>query len=115
MSIPQPSKEPHPAEIILQQLGGRRFIMMTGARDLGRGDDPHPHLNIRLRSNMTHARGTHVRITLKPSDTYHIEFFKMRMSGPRLGQITSIDQRSDVFAEDLQRVFTELTGLETHL
>ena len=65
------------AYTILSQLGGRRFLVMTGADKLmaaGRtARNPNPWLRIDLRRNP--ARMNRLKITLMPTDTYKVEFY----------------------------------------
>lgn len=105
---PQEPREPSVAKIILQQLGGNKFIAMTGARNflnLGNG------LSFRLPgSGFTKQGINYVNITLDPSDTYTIEFRRIRGS-----KNTIISTHNDIYYDVLQEVFTRVTGLETHL
>ena len=91
------------AETILSQLGGNRFVVMTGAKNLLKD---HNALSMRLPSRKV----THVRITLDPSDTYTVLFLRMRGY-----QVTEVARVSDVYADSLREVFTRYTGLETSL
>jgi len=94
------------ANTILQQLGGSRFLVMTGAKNLIGSDDS---LTMKIGSNA--AGVTHVRITLTKFDTYRMEFLKVRGT-----KITTLFGTSDlVYAEDLRRIFTAHTGLDTSL
>jgi hypothetical protein len=88
---------------ILAQLGGRRFMMMTGA--VVSGDEA--TLYVRFKGS-TVANKVHV--TLNGRDLYDVEFFKVRGVNAR-----SVKSLSDVYAEDLQRIFTDVTGLYTSL
>ena len=49
-------------------------------------------------------------MTLTPQDTYAVLFVKCRGI-----KNTVIAERDDAYAEDLRRVFTEVTGLDTSL
>lgn len=94
------------ANTILEQLGGRRFIAMTGAKDfLGDKD----LLAFRLPRG---ARGgiNKVRITLTPADLYDVQFYKMGSKS-----FTLLAQADNVDAAQLRQVFTRHTGLETSL
>lgn len=99
------------AETILAQLGGQRFVAMTGARNL-MSDDSRGlgSLTMKLPRQMTRDGITHVRITLQINDTYKVDFMKVR--GVNCATLQSC---LNVYAEDLQRIFTEVTGLDTHL
>lgn len=97
------------ARIILQQLGGQRFAVMTGATDFVSSDGA---LKFRLPSNLTKERATHMVVRLAPSDTYTLEL--LRWNGQKL-EFKMIKSVSDVHAENLREVFTDLTGLATSL
>ena len=61
------------AQTILQQLGGNKFIAMTGAKNLG---FTNKGLQMKIGRN---AKGvTHVIIELTSMDLYDIEFVKVR-------------------------------------
>ncbi len=92
---------------ILEQLGGRRFIAMTGARDLIGGND---YLMFRLPRGLAKNGINKIKITLHWTDTYIVEAM-------RLGPVAceTIEIADTVYAEDLQLVFTRLSGLDTHL
>lgn len=92
------------ANEILRQLGGRRFVMMTGAKHLI-GDTR--SLSFQIGRNKSAANG--VRITLTPADTYEVEFVSTR------GQRKVLKTFTDIYADDLQRIFTDYTGLVTSL
>ena len=93
------------ANTILAQLGGLRFIAMTGAREFVAVDSG-------LRFRVPRARDgiNLVRIVLEPSDTYAVEFRASRTTSEKL-----VHRAEDIYAEDLRRVFTDSTGLETNL
>jgi hypothetical protein len=97
------------AQTILAQLGGNRFIAMTGARNLvsdahcGRGS-----LSFKVGRN---ERGvTHVRITLQSNDLYRVESLKVR--GLNIATVADV---SGVYADQLRATFTAQTGLATSL
>ena len=57
---------------ILKQLGGNRFLAMTGAKQLTYDDNS---LNMKLSKNMSQAN--YLKITLNSLDTYDIRFYKV--------------------------------------
>lgn len=85
------------ANTILAQLGGGRFKMMTGANTFVGSADT---LRFRIARRI-------VAITLLPSDTYKVEVFTTK------GRLTGSE--TDIYVDQLQAVFTKLTGLHTHL
>jgi len=93
------------ANTILQQLGGRKFIAMTGAKDLMGGPD---FLAFRVGANP--KRVNKVRITLNAHDYYDVEFFHLRNM-----KATLLSRVEDVSVDMLRDVFTQNTGLYTSL
>lgn len=94
------------ANTILAQLGGNRFCAMTGAKNL-LGDAASLMFDIgRGATN----KANKVRVTLTPADVYTVEFFNYRSL-----TLKTVGKIEDVYAEDLQRVFTAETGLYTRL
>ena len=94
------------ANIIYNQLGANRFAMMTGAKNFVAGDD---FLMFSIGKNQSVYNK--VRITLTPDDLYDLEFFKMN----RLGDISKTQKFEGVYAEQLQDLFTQVTGLYTSM
>ena len=92
------------AETILAQLGGRKFLAMTGANALAW----HPSA---LSFHFPHNKGVnYCKITLTPMDTYDLEFGAIRK------HVYTVRKTIEgVYHDSLQEVFTEVTGLDTHL
>jgi hypothetical protein len=93
------------AETILSQLGGNRFIAMTGAKHLSSTPNS---LNMALPQNP--GRIQWVRIILDENDTYIVEFIRMVKRVP-----TTVTRVTDVYVDNLQEVFTRNTGFYTSL
>lgn len=94
------------ANTTIQQLGGRRFIAMTGAKNFYHYKNS---LSFRIGSGAT--RGVNlVKITLNGLDLYDLEFYRSR--GTKLKIVSSVE---NVYFDQLQTVFTENTGFYTHL
>lgn len=92
---------------ILRQLGGNRFVVMTGAKHLC---EVERGLGFQIPGNITKDGINAVKIVLEPSDTYTVKF--MRMTRTKLNVVAEV---SDVYCDMLQEVFTDRTGLYTHL
>ena len=90
---------------ILRQLGGNRFIAMTGARNFISSKHA---LSFKVMRNS--AGITHIVVTLNALDLYDLEFLKINVRQKIVKAL-----RFDVYNEDLQRVFTDVTGLDTYL
>ncbi len=97
------------ANTILQQLGGHKFVVMTGAKDILALDSG---LRFRLPGGGGFCKhGINlVRVELEPNDLYSMAFFKCSKRGNE-----KIAGYSCIYNEDLRRTFTAETGLDTHL
>lgn len=96
---------PSVAEIIYQQLGGGQFRAMTGSKSFIAYPDA---LVFAIPPNKSAARK--VRITLLSSDTYRMEFFRQMKIDP-IKDLT----HEDVYFDQLQEIFTQVTGFFTRL
>lgn len=96
------------AKTILDQLGGRKFLAMTGAKNLIGGPSS---LSFSLPGNPGFvANGINrVRITHNAEDLYDIEFGKVR--GSKYTVILTVPADCD----SLRPVFTRITGLQTRM
>ena len=93
------------AQTILQQLGGNRFLAMTGARmlcDLGDG----------LAFNLPRgAKNKANKVTVRlEGDLYRVAFYSIR--GVNVTERGTFDM---IYGDRLAALFTEQTGLDTHL
>lgn len=96
------------AHEILQQLGGHKFICMTGAQYITYDSQATtPNLSFKIRDSRT---VTHVTIKLDATDTYTIEFMKAR--GPK---IKTVATKTGIYDTMLRDTFEEVTGLHTSL
>ena len=104
------------AYTILMQLGGKEFLTMTGADKLmaaGRTEsNPNPWLRMDLRKNQ--AQVNRLKITLMPTDTYKVEFYRQVLVDwePVISNQQTFEM---VYCDDLQSLFTSVTGYDTHL
>ena len=99
------------ATTILNQLGGRRFVMMTGAKDFIITKN---ELSFKIGRNCNSIN--RVLIALDPSDTYTIKFCRDRLS-KKTWEFSRkvVNEISDVYCDMLQPVFTQYTGLDTRM
>lgn len=99
------------ADTTLAQLGGNRFIAMTGARDFT--FDAAGTLTFRLPRGTTTNKATHVRVKLDTVlDLYTVEFLKYNARALRCDLVSSHEM---VYADSLRSLFTRATGLDTSL
>jgi hypothetical protein len=94
------------AHTILNQLGGQRFIAMTGAKKFSAGDEC---LNfwIPLKNGINN-----VNIALDVNDTYRMTFNKWNAKKLENRLVYTV---ANVYWDQLQDIFTEQTGLYTKL
>lgn len=92
--------------IILAQLGGAaRLGIMIGAKNFMVSENSLSFKHMRAVGSLKHAT-THVRITLDPSDTYTVEFIRVRGCDCIVERMVS-----DVYADSLRELFIRTTGL----
>ena len=96
------------AKTILGQLGGNRFITMTGARQFVALDSP--GLQFDLPARFAKGGINRIRVVLDPSDTYTVTAFKLCR---RSFECPELGSQSGVYCDMLEGVFSELTGLNT--
>ena len=100
------------AQTILQQIGGRRFAVMTGSRnftDLGNG------LLMSLAKNMTSANRLEI-IYDEGADLYNMRFYRKTFSKKTFESKTKdIAKYEGEYFDKLEYIFTEVTELYTRL
>ena len=94
------------AETILKTLGGNKFRMMTGAKNLA-GDEN--SLSMRIGRNSSNSN--YLKITLNSMDLYDMKFCKLT----RKFEEKSVTEYCDVYNDMLTDVFTKHTGMYTKL
>lgn len=95
------------AQTILQQLGGNRFAVMTGAKNF-LGDES--SLSFRLPSNFAKGGINAVKVKLTGLDLYDVSYLKVRGTS-----VATVAESSNLYAEDLARDFAAETGLTLKL
>ena len=92
------------ATTILAQLGGSRFVAMTGANNLVADAT---HLGLRFKG---FRKANHLKVILDANDTYRLVFGKIK------GWDYSVTAEiAGVYAENLRGAFEGHTGLATSL
>ena len=99
------------ARTILEQIGGKRFAVMTGSRDfvdMGNG------LRMSLASNKTSANRLDI-IYDAGADLYNMRFYRKTFSKKTFeSKAKDIETHEGIFFDMLEEVFTQVTGLYTH-
>jgi hypothetical protein len=91
---------------ILNQLGGRRFVRMTGSKNFVATDNA---LLMQLSRNKSGAK--YLKITLTAMDLYDIRFSKMNKNF----DVVVVSEHKGVYDDRLRGIFEEVTGLYTSL
>lgn len=93
----------------MQQIGGKRFAIMTGSRNfMNLGDG----VRMNLARNKTSAN--RLAITLdKGTDTYRMQFYRMTVSKHFEVKTKDIAVYEGVYCDMLEEIFTSVTGLYT--
>jgi hypothetical protein len=104
------------ATTILNHLGGRKFIAMTGAKDLITIDHKKPY-GLRFAIGRNYAGVNCVEITLNEGkDLYNMEFYKQSMNHKTFKvSHKTIKKFEEVYCDQLQELFTGVTGMCTGL
>ncbi len=93
------------AKTILQQLGGNKFIAMTGAKNFGSSKN-----SLQFKIGRNSKSISHVIITLKSSDLYDVEFIRMRGTSRKV-----VKKLKGVYADQLGIMFKKYTGMNVRL
>jgi len=90
---------------VIAQLGGGRFIAMTGAKDFFIGPK-----GIVFKIGRNSKTVNYVRINLNSMDTYDVEFLSVRKFKEKVKSTVK-----GVYADSLRGAFEQNTGLRTSL
>lgn len=105
------------AQEIVNQLGGGRFKAMTGVKNiiaLNTADYPYGGVRMDLRANNT--RANRLEITLNGLDQYDVRFYYSGFDRKKLrGILKEVAKYEGVECENLQQIFTDVTGMRTRL
>ena len=94
------------ATTILNQLGGNKFRVMTGAKNF---IDHGNALSMRIGRNSSNSN--YLKITLNDSDLYDVRFSKVT----KMGEEKSVREFNDVYNDMLVEIFESHTGMYTSL
>jgi hypothetical protein len=95
------------AQDVLKQLGGNKFVAMTGAKNFVQ-DKSKKSISFKIGRN---AKGiNYIRITLNGKDLYDMEFIRVRG-----GKAKVLKKHNDIYNDQLQNIFTKETGMYTSL
>jgi len=104
------------AQTILSQLGGNRFVAMTGAKNFGYSSDGDDTiLSFKIGRNATQTNYVTVRYN-RGMDNYSMIFEAVRQKRKTF-EVTrkTIAEYKGVYCDQLQELFGETTGMATRL
>ncbi len=94
------------AQTILNQLGGNKFRVMTGAKNLGASSNS---LSMTLPRGAKHGINR-VQITLNGTDTYDVRYMNQRGF-----DLIEVKESKGIYVDMLTSDFENVTGLYTNL
>jgi len=94
------------AKTILEQLGGNKFRMMTGAKNLA-GDEN----SLAMRIGRNSSNSNYLKITLNSMDLYDMKFCKLT----RKFEEKSVTEYNNIYNDMLTDQLTAHTGMYTKL
>jgi hypothetical protein len=100
---------PEVAKTILHQLGGNKFIVMTGAKNIvyGTNDQENDFICFKIMPNA--KKITHIYIELTSMDLYNMQFLRCSTLKRDI-----IKEHCNIYDDMLQDIFTQETQLYTH-
>jgi hypothetical protein len=98
------------AKEILNQLGGNKFIVMTGTK-VKYFDENNGNVSLTMELTRNKAKAKYLIVTLDATDTYTMEFSKFTKDYTKV----VCKNVKGVYCEQLQSTFTDITGLYTSL
>ena len=102
---------------IFSQMGGYRFMRMTGAHSYVRARDERGdcYLQFKLPRNMSKDGINLVRITLTPLDVYKLTFSRVSHDHEKGLHAVPVCEHDLIYADALEDILGEVTGLATRL
>ena len=94
------------AREILNQLGGNKFRVMTGAKNFMGFSE-----GLVMKIGRNSSNSNYLKITLNSMDLYDMEFAKVS----RMGEKKSITEYNNIYNDSMVEVFEKHTGMYTKL
>ena len=104
---------------LYEQLGRHRFVVMTGSKFTGDMENESGDMEQVIKLSKNKSGADKLIITYEEGkDTYSMRFIKSPKFNKKTFSFSEAKEvffSSDIYAEQLQEVFTQVTGLYTHL
>ena len=99
------------AETILDQLGGRQMVRMTGTKNIAIENEGIGGVSFKIETTMfTKNKINHIKVILNGSDYYDVTFSSVRGS-----KIKQVSTHNDIDCFSLAPLFERETGMLTRL
>ena len=102
-----------------QQLGGHKFVVMTGSEFTGYMENESGNMEQIIKLSRNKSGADKLIVTYEEGkDVYSMRFIKSSKFNKRTFSFSETEEiyfTSDIYSEQLQEVFTQVTGLYTHL
>ena len=110
---------------ILQQIGGNKFLAMTGSKVKYYGYNESGYAYLRLKLTKNKSKAQLLKIQLNSKDLYNMSFDRIKKTLNKeyaaLGikiydeDIENIKFLEDIYCDQLQKIFTDITGMYTRI
>jgi len=110
---------------IFQQIGGNKFLAMTGSKVKYYGYDELGYVYLMFELSKNQSGAKFLKIQLNEKDLYNMEFTRIKKTlnkeysaiGIKIydEEIKNVKIIKDVYCDQLQEIFTDITGMYTRL
>lgn len=110
---------------IAEQIGGNKFLVMTGSKVKYYGYDKNGYVYLMIQLSKNQSKAQFLKIQLNGKDLYNMEFLRVKKTlnkeysaiGIKIYDetIETIKIYEDVYCDQLQEIFTDITGMYTRL
>jgi hypothetical protein len=110
---------------IAEQIGGNKFLVMTGSKFQYYGYDKLGYVYLMIKLTRNQSKAQYLKIQLNGLDLYDLTFSRIKKTltplAKELGikiydeETVIVKEYKDVYADMLQDIFTSVTGLYTRL
>jgi len=110
---------------IAQQIGGNKFLAMTGSKFQYYGYDELGYVYLMIKLSKNQSKAQYLKIQLNGLDLYDLTFSQIKKTltplAKELGikiydeEVITVKEYKDVYADMLQDIFTSVTGMYTRL
>lgn len=104
---------------LYQQLGGHKFVVMTGSEFTGYMENESGNMEQIIKLSRNKSGADKLIVTYEEDkDVYSMRFIKSSKFNKRTFSFSETEEiyfTSGIYSEQLQEVFTQVTGLYTHL